>query len=345
MSNALGGSVPTGSSSSETQSPQQGDCVPGASVADVLRLLSAGATGAILMALGEQPLRTKNLTQAVPGYTPRTIYRYAGKLAELEVVERHEEPGVPSKVVHMLSDPCGTELYKLVNDFADASMTRLPDGRIDSHAWAALGLLADLWEAGMIEELSCDPRSPTDLARGPHGLSYHQVNRRAGLFHTAGLLCEEPGPGRRRLYALTEKTRRTMGLIAGIGRWRHHHVIAEDGEGMTVEEMATVLRTALPLVEVEEHRGKCLKLHVLEEGEAYGGEGDCIWAEVEEDGTIHSCASPTAKVDGWARGRVEAWIPAILDGKAEKVLVGDDERLISDSLDCLHQVLWTPSPF
>src|SRR5215213_11976278 len=90
---------------------RQDTCVTGASTADVLRLLSAGATGAILMALGEGPLRTKELTERVPGYAPRTIYRYAGKLAELEVVEREEEPGVPSKVVHTLSDPCGTELY------------------------------------------------------------------------------------------------------------------------------------------------------------------------------------------------------------------------------------------
>src|SRR3954447_21036583 len=142
-------------------SDREDACVAGASTADGLRLLSAGATGAILMALGEGPLRTKTLTEQVPGYAPRTIYRYAGKLAELEVVEREEEPGVPSKVVHTLTEECGSELYELVNRFADSSMTRLPDGRIDAHAWASLGLLADLWETGMIEELSWVPRSPT----------------------------------------------------------------------------------------------------------------------------------------------------------------------------------------
>src|SRR3954468_6655858 len=192
---------------------EDGACVAGASTADVLRLLSAGATGAILMALGEGPLRTKNLTERVPGYAPRTIYRYAGKLAELEVVEREEEPGVPSKVVHTLTEGCGKELYTLVNRFADASMTRLPDGRIDAHAWASLGLLADLWEAGMVEELACEGRSPTELAKGEHGLSYHQVNRRAGLFKAGGLLTEWQGKGRRRCYGLTEKTRKTMGLV------------------------------------------------------------------------------------------------------------------------------------
>jgi DNA-binding HxlR family transcriptional regulator len=336
----------TGFSDIEARPSQQEDaCVAGASTADVLRLLSAGATGAILMALGEGPLRTKGLTERVPGYAPRTIYRYAGKLAELEVVEREEEPGVPSKVVHTLTDGCGSELYTLVNRFADASMTRLPDGRIDAHAWASLGLLADLWEAGMVEELSCDPRSPTELARGPHGLSYHQVNRRAGLFKTAGLLCEWQGPGRRRCYALTEKTRMTMGLIVGIGQWRHHHVVAEDEEGLTVEEMATVLRAALPLVRLPEHSGKCLKLSVLGEDEASGGEGEVVWAEVEEDGTFHSCSDPSDEVSGWARGKVETWIPAILDGDPNRVLVGEDGELISSCLTALHEKLWSPSPF
>jgi DNA-binding HxlR family transcriptional regulator len=336
----------TGFSDLGMQPAQDEDaCVAGASTADVLRLLSAGATGAILMALGEGPLRTKNLTEAVPGYAPRTIYRYAGKLAELEVVEREEQPGVPSKVVHTLTDPCGSELYELVTRFADALMTRLPDGRIDAHAWASLGMLADLWEAGLVEELSCDPKSPTELARGPHGLSYHQVNRRAGLFKTAGLVGEREGPGRRRCYALTEKTRRTMGLIVGVARWRHHHVVAEDEEGMTAAEMATALRAALPLVDLPDHADKCLKLCVISEDEAPGSEGEIVWAEVEESGALHSCAEPTPKVDAWGRGYVKAWIPAILEANPDKVLVGDDEQLVSECLTELHDVLWTASPF
>jgi DNA-binding HxlR family transcriptional regulator len=336
----------TGLSNTDLKPTDRDDaCVAGASIADILRLLSAGATGAILMALGEGPLRTKNLTEAVPGYAPRTIYRYAGKLAELEVIEREEEPGVPSKVVHTLTDPCGSELYTLVNRFADASLTRLPDGRIDAHAWGALGLLGELWETGMVEELACEARSPTELSRGAHGLSYHQVNRRAGLFKTGGLLDEWEGPGRRRCYALTEKTRRKMGLVAGIARWRHHHVVAEDEEGMTPEEMATALRAALPLVKLPKHRGKCLTLHVLREEEEAGGEGECVWAEVEADGTVHSCAEPTPKTDGWGRGKVEAWIPVALDGKVKKILVSGDEDLVGDCLDGLYEALWSPQPF
>lgn len=297
------------------------------------------------MALGEGPLRTKNLTERVPGYTPRTIYRYAGKLAELEVIEREEERGVPSKVVHTLTDPCGSDLYDLVNRFADASLTRLPDGRIDAHAWASLGLLADLWETGMIEELTCEPRSPTELSRGPNGLSYHQVNRRAGLFRESGLLAEQQGPGRRRCYTLTEKTRRKVGLVVGIARWRHHHVVAEDEEGMIAPEMATALRVALPLVKLPSHRGKSLRLDVLAEDRAAGSDGAAVWAEVEDNGAVQSCAQPSERTDGWARGRVAAWIPAALDGNASKLLVGADENLVEGCLDGIHDALWSPNPF
>jgi DNA-binding HxlR family transcriptional regulator len=324
------------------ESPADDACVAGASTAEVLRLLSAGATGSILMALGEGPLRTKNLTERVSDYAPRTVYRYAGRLAELQVIQREEEAGVPSKVVHALTDECGQELYDLVNRFADASMTRLPDGRIDAHAWAALRLLAGLWETGMLKELSHGPRSPTELVRGSHGLSYHQVNRRAGLFKSAGLVCEWRGRGRRRCYALTEKTRNAMALVVGIGRWRHHHVVAE-GEGMTGPEMATALRASLPLVNLPGHAGKRLKLSVLSEDPALD-EGP-LCPEVERDGNVRTGAGPSGAIDGWGRGHVKAWIPAILGGDASKILVGEDEELVDALLRGLHEALWTPAAF
>lgn len=333
----------TGLSGAEAEASGREDaCIAGASTADVLRLLSAGATGAILMALGEGPLRTKSLTERVSGYAPRTIYRYAGKLSELEVIEREEVPGVPSKVIHSLTDPCGVDLHDLVDRFADASLTRLPDGGLDAHAWASLGLLADLWEAGMVEELSCEARSPSDLARGTQGLSYHQVNRRAGLFKTGGLLYEGESSGRRRCYGLTEKARRKMGLIVGIARWRHHHAVTEGEEGVSAAEMATVLRVALPLLKLPGHSGKCLRLSVQAANEDAGAESEEVWAEVEADGTIQSCATPPAQADGWGRGTVGAWVAALLDGDAQGVPAGKDEGLVGDCLDMLYATLWTP---
>jgi DNA-binding HxlR family transcriptional regulator len=337
--------VTTGLRDIERAPEREDACVAGASTADVLRLLGAGATGAILMALGEGPLRTKELTERVPGYAPRTIYRYAGKLADLDVIARDEEPGVPSKVVHSLTDGCGTELYELVNRYADASLTRLPDGSLDAHAWASVGKLGDLWETGMVEDLACEALSPTELADGDHGLSYHQVNRRAGLFKASGLLTEWESPGRRRCYALTEKTRRKMGLLAAIARWRHRHVVAEDEEGMTAPEMATVLRTTLQLVNLPKHRGSCLRLVVSSEDDADAASSAEVWAEIEADGTVHSCAGPPGDPDAWGSGRVATWIPVLLDGQSAAVQAEGEEQLVHDCLDGLYSALWTPTAF
>ena len=318
------------------RSEQENACVEGASTADVLRLLGAGATGAILMALGEAPLRTKALTEQVPGYAPRTIYRYAGKLAELEVIDRLEEPGVPSKVVHRLSDPCGTELHELVGRFAEATLSRRPDGRIDAPSWASLGLLADLWEAGLVEELCCAPRSSTDLASGGgHGLSYHQVNRRTGLFRAGGLLRDWQGPGCNHCFELTEKTRRSMGLVTAVARWRGRHVARANEAGLTEKEMATVLRAALPLVELPAHRGKCLQLSVA---------GQEVWAEVEANGSVHSCGAP-ADPDSRALGQVEDWVAFLLDGESGALRVEGEEKPLADCLASLYGRLWIPSPF
>ncbi|MGN6202365.1 MAG: winged helix-turn-helix transcriptional regulator, partial [Solirubrobacterales bacterium] len=249
------------------------------------------------MALGEGPLRTKELTERVPGYAPRTIYRYSSKLAELEIVDRDEEPGVPSKVTYTLTEPKGRELHRLVAAYADASFTRLPDGRIDAHAWGSLAMLADLWESGLIEELNLGSRSSTELARIEHGLSYHQVNRRAGLFRVGGFLREEAGRGRQRVYALTDRARRGVALIAGIGRWRRRYVVPKGRTGLTAREAGGVLRTALPLVTLPDHGGKSLGIEIAPP-RGKGDEADAVWAMVEAEGAVLSCEGPLPEVDG-----------------------------------------------
>ena len=308
----------------------------------VLRLLGAGASGPILMALGEGPLRTKELTERVRGYTPRTIYRYSSRLAEAGIVERHEEPGVPSKVTHALTAPMGRGLHDLVLAYAEHSFTRLPDGRIDAHAWGSLAMVAELWESGLIEELNLGPRSPTELAQLEHGLSYHQVNRRAGLFANGGFLREDVAVGKRRVYSLTEKTRRAMALIAGIGRWRHLHV-ASGTSGLTAREAGGLLRTALPLVTLSEHGGKSLGIEIAPVNKK-AGEADAVWAIIETEGSVLSCEGPLAEVDGRAQGKATAFVDTILGGPHKGLRLDGDEDLVRTCFERLHSVLWGASP-
>jgi hypothetical protein len=188
----------------------------------------------------------------------------------------------------------------------------------------------------LVEELSCKARSPTELARGDHGLSYHQVSRRTGLFEAGGLLGEFQGRGRSRCFELTAGTRRSMGLVAAIARWRGRHVVGADEEGLNEAEMATVLRAALPLVELPDHKGKCLQLTVA---------GEEVWAEVEADGSVHSCATPPADPDSHALGTVEEWVAVVLDGEGGALSFERDEKPIVDCLAALYERLWTPAPF
>ncbi|MGN6274922.1 MAG: winged helix-turn-helix transcriptional regulator [Solirubrobacterales bacterium] len=299
---------------------------------DILRLLSAGASGAILMALGEGPLRTKELTERVRGYTPRTVYRYASKLVEAGLIERQEEPGVPSKVIHGLTLPAGQELHDLMEAYAEASLSRLPSGEINAHAWGSLALLADLWESGMVYELNLGPRSLTELSRGRHDLSYHQVSRRANLLAIGGFVQERPNGGRRRSYALTDKARRAMALVAGIGRWRRRHVVAKGKAGLDVPEAAAVLRTALPLVCLPEHSDKSFGISVGDED---------VWAYIESDGRVLGCPSPPDDPACRARGEVAMWVDMLLDGPPKSLQAEGEVHLIQTCFSRLHAALWT----
>jgi DNA-binding HxlR family transcriptional regulator len=306
----------------------------------MLRLLGAGAGGAILMALGAGPLRTKELTGRIHGYTPRTVYRYSKKLVELGLVERHAETGVPSKVVHNLTEPAGRELFELIDAYADVALSRLPNGEIDAQAWGSLSLLADLWESGLVEELNLGPRTPTELARLGHGLTYHQVNRRAGQFAIGGFLHEGTLPGKRRVYSLSDKARRGMALVAGIGRWRRRHLLQERTSGLSPREIGGVLRTALPLVSLPEHAGKDFGIEILPE-KTYGSEGDAVWASVGEGGAVRSCEDPPGLLDGHLRDRVPLLVDAILDGPRGELKSTGDGRLVRACLERLHAMLWT----
>jgi len=289
------------------------------------------------MALGDGPLRTKELTAGIAGYAPRTIYRYSTTLAEIGLIDRDEEPGVPSKVVHTLTES-GRELFDLLGTYASASLKRLPNGEIAAPDWGALAVVADFWETGIIDALSREPRSLTELAHHrEHGLSFHQISRRATLLSREGFIEVAKGRGRRRRYTLTPKARRATGLIAGIGRWRRRHVVPE-GSGLSTAEAAGLMRVALPLVALPAHGGKRFELKIVSVGERVAAEP--VWGAVERNGAIVNCPDPLEDVDGAAHGDVMAWVDSVLDGPRNGLKVHGDSQLIVDCLRQLHATLW-----
>ena len=243
-------------SDSPNEQVPQGFIPPELAVADVLRLIGGGAGRQVLMALGQGPLRTKQLTERVPDFSARSVYRCVGLMSSYGLIDRYEGPGVPSTVLLRLSEPAGRNLFRLLRSFPSPSEE-------------PLSLLGEQWEMGFFHELGQEPRSLIELAERPHGLTYHQVKRRTQLFMDAGLLdlCSPNGSDRQ--YELTDQARRRIALVTAIGRWRHRHVVAEGMPGLKPAEMAAVLRTVLPLIALPEHAGTGIDLVVAGDTDRY----------------------------------------------------------------------------
>jgi DNA-binding HxlR family transcriptional regulator len=309
------------------------------SLADLLKLVGNGANGPILMALGPRSLRTKKLTEKVPTYAPRTVYRHARKLAEMGLVDREEVAGVPSTVIHSLS-PAGRDLYRLIETYAAASLPWVSGPGSGERLWTVCSLLGEMWTHDWIEELSHGGRSATDLAEATSQMTFHQVSRRTHQLLSWSLLYESAAKGHRKRYQLSDQTRHAMALMAGLGRWRQQHVEGEADSGLTVKEMATVLRAALPLLQLPDHQGKSIKLGIVGTTGFDGERGSAtLTAHVSAGGAVR-CVKEKASEDAWAIGTVDTWFAALLDDDRGRVRPGGDHDFVDDCLKRLHEVLW-----
>src|SRR4029079_5911798 len=134
------------------------------------------------------------------------------------------------------------------------------------------------------------------------------------------------GKGRR--YELTRYGRRRMALIAGVGRWRRH-LLADRATGLTIAEMATVVRAAMPLPVLPEHIGESIDLNVTEAVDA-GGHMDMqtLRGTVGSDGTLRYTADSEGLADGVAAATVNIWFAALLDGSRGGMRVRKDPDLV-----------------
>jgi DNA-binding HxlR family transcriptional regulator len=311
------------------------------SIGMLLNLLSAGAGGSILMALGEGPLRTKELVERVPHYAARTVYRYAERLVQLGLVEREQVPGVPSVVTYSLAPGAGTDLFTLLTSQARTWLVPQSSGHIAAQSWASLGMLADLWELGIVDELSRGGRSVTQLAKGSHELTFHQIARRTNRFLAAGLLEKQPGDGPSKLFTLTHKARQGLGLVAAVARWRHCHLDSDAEAGLSRAETATVLRATLPLAHMPGLEGMRFALCVEgPEDVVAETDGEVVGVAVGGDSTAVADPEAVPVAEAWARAQAGHWIDAVVDGRSDLVSMGGMPELVGTFLDRLHGGLW-----
>jgi DNA-binding HxlR family transcriptional regulator len=327
----------------ELRGSKEGEAQAATTPGELLRLLGGGVAGAIVMTLGDRSLRTGDLADQVQGYAPRTVYRHARRLADIGVIEREEGHGVPSKVVHRLTDPCGMDFRELVDAFASTSLDRLPDGEVVPHSWRFVTLMADLWEGDMFRVLNDGPCTPTMLARANGHLSVHQISRRITLSLTEGLLRVVPLAGIRPYYELTDRGRRGTALIAALGRWRERHLPAA-GHGLTAIETADLLATLVPLARMRRHHKKHFVLAVLPD-HASNGDGAVVAVKIRRDGAVVASGDLLACIGSWGKGLVSDWLDMAIDGPAENGLQfnGPDAAAVKACLTATYAALWAPS--
>jgi DNA-binding HxlR family transcriptional regulator len=293
----------------------------------VLHLLGTEPSGQVLMELGYGPLRTKQLTERVRGFSARSIYRCVGRMEDHGLINRYEEPGTPSKVLLRLTEREGRNLFRLLRSF-------------EATPWEEMCLLGALWEAGFVAELSRGPKSLTELLEVPHHLTYHQVKRRIGMSVERRLLQALPCKGNSKRYELTEQGRRALVLLAGIGRWRYRHLAHGEMPGLEIEEVATVLRGVLPLAVVPAYAGMRIDL-IVTGAEEYGHRATAtVPGTVEADGALRCDPQIEREADGSAAATINTWFAALLDGNRGRIRVRGDLGLVDSCLTHLYDSLW-----
>jgi len=266
----------------------------------VLELVGTAPALDVLATLEQGPLPTKSLARRIEGRSTRGVYR------SLALVEAH-------LLVERAAGPDGR---------AGAANRLTETGRLllrCCRAGVPLRGLGEMWGLGLIQQLSHGPRSLRELLQEVEDLSYHQLRYRTLRYRNAGLLADLARDGRERELQLTDAARRHTGVIAAIGRWRQRCSADGSAAGLSAAEMATVLRTVLPLALPPERR---VDLYVT-----------------GPDGAARVAGPSGRETAGSAAATVESWFAVLLDGDRDQVRVDGDLGLINDCLTQLHEVL------
>jgi DNA-binding HxlR family transcriptional regulator len=324
----------------EVASSELEPVLPERSMGEVLRLIGSELAGSILMTLGQRPLRAKQLTGRVPDYSARSVYRCVTKLEAFGLVEHRPGPDASSHVLLWLTKPVGRNLFHQLCELKSESTAGLSLEECGL-PWDSLRQLGELWE--FAAELGLGSRSLASLLDGAVGMTYHQVQRRAGQFVENGLLSSTLHDNRSKHYELTACSRRRMVVIASLGRWRHRYLLANGTPGLGIEEMATVLRTTLPLVTLAGYGGMSVDFVVTGAEDETGVRATAdLRFEVADNGTLRLGEVGEVAATGSATATLNTWFAALLDDNRGRIRARGNLPLVDACLTQLYDELWVP---
>jgi DNA-binding HxlR family transcriptional regulator len=295
----------------------------------VLSLLSDPLNASILRALMSGPLQVSELGELMDATSRTTRFARLRELEQLGVIVRERRAGTPPVAFCRLS-PAGLELLQVVRRFANwlaASPTNpsSPDDVRGAQTIKALGLA---WETTVLRSLADRPRSLTELASmSPPDVTYHEVRRARESLSEAGLVVSVGSEGRAQPYVLVDWARRAAGCVAASIRWEKSFAGSTASTGPV--DVGTLLLLLLPLVNPPARLSGACMLQIDQPND---------FAATVDSGSI--VAHPPGQVDIARESRVsgpaDAWLAALLDGKADSLAMRGGIHLTTALTNALH---------
>lgn len=308
----------------------------------VLSLLAGPLCAPILRAHLEGPLRLPDLRERIGGAAQTTLRGQVGNLRSIGALERHVRSGMPYTVENELTD-VGRGILE-VADLVEAWLARAPQGPIAFGSESAKGAIRALvagWGSTILRALAARPLSLTELDSVISDLSYPSLERRLSAMRAARQVeALSADASQAKPYAVTEWTRQAVAPLVAAGRCECEH-LSELTEPLTRIDIEAAFLLAVPLVELPASASGTFHLAVS----AGGGEESAerlvgVGVEIER-GEVVSCASRLElEPETWARGPVDSWVTAILEGRSDGLLLGgDDSELVHALIERMHRSL------
>jgi DNA-binding HxlR family transcriptional regulator len=301
-----------------------------------LSLLSSEPNRSILTALARRPMSQHELKAWLVIASAATLHRHLRELLKVTVIARRETRGARRRVSYELTT-AGRALI-LVLGIATGWLRRHPRRSLEPVSpvgWRAFAALVAAWELGLVRQLAGRPHSGAELSESIPGLSSDKAGRELGRLEGAGIVRPIRGPDRQARHALSDWGRLGIAVLAAGARWERVH-IPERATPVSIEDATVALITTLPLTRLPAQvSGICSFAVESDRGDDLTPRAGTVWAEFRQ-GRIASCAAgiaPRAPI-AWARGSIDSWFEAVIDGRSAAVQTGGE----LDLAICLRQL-------